>query len=83
MQTQSQQGNKKNKVLVPFYTPPPRLYGQTPAEIIKEARASVMPTPTIGIRPVFTNRPFTPKDTERTLFGSLKKKSKRPPSSTR
>ncbi|KAK6620587.1 hypothetical protein RUM43_010879 [Polyplax serrata] len=82
MQTQSQQGNKKNKVLVPFYTPPPRLYGQTPAEIIKEARASVMPTPTIGIRPVFTNRPFTPKDTERTLFGSLKKKSKRPPSST-
>ena len=83
MQTQFQQGGKKNKTHVPFYTPPPRLYGQTSADIIKEARAAVMTVPAAGIKPVFTSRPFTPKDTERTLFGNIRKKDKRPPSSFR
>lgn len=77
------QGSKNNKITVPFYSPPTRFHGPTPAEIIKEARAAVMATPAIGIKPVFTSRPFTPKEKERTLFGNLKKKSKRPPSSFR
>ena len=83
METQSLQSNKNSKITVPFYSPPTRLYGQTPAEIIKEARAAVMNTPVIGIKPVFTSRPFTPKEKERVLFGNAKKKTARPPSAFR
>jgi hypothetical protein len=73
-----------SKVSLPFYEPPPR---KTSAEIINEARlairesqmaeSSFISTP---IKPLQTQRPFTPRNKERLLFGK-KTKSNRPPSS--
>lgn len=82
MEVQKKQMTKQSRMAVPFYSPPTRHYGQTPSEIIREARASVMSPPTTGIKPVLTSRPFTPKDRERVLFGNVKRLS-RPPSSFR
>ncbi|KAJ8954505.1 hypothetical protein NQ318_000736 [Aromia moschata] len=75
-----------SKVSLPFYEPPQR---KTSAEIINEARLAIresqmaennFASPTI--KPVQTQRPFTPRDKERHLFGK-KAKSNRPPSSFR
>ncbi|KAJ3654800.1 hypothetical protein Zmor_013962 [Zophobas morio] len=73
-----------SKVSLPFYEPPAR---KTSAEIINEARlairesqmaeSSFISTP---IKPLQTQRPFTPRNKERLLFGK-KAKSNRPPSS--
>ncbi|KYB28497.1 armadillo repeat-containing protein 2 isoform X2 [Tribolium castaneum] len=73
-----------SKVSLPFYEPPPR---KTSAEIINEARlairesqmaeSSFISTP---IKPLQTQRPFTPRNKERLLFGK-KTKANRPPSS--
>ncbi|KAG5874097.1 hypothetical protein JTB14_005894 [Gonioctena quinquepunctata] len=73
-----------SKVSLPFYEPPQR---KTSAEIINEARLALRESqmtdnnfaPT-SIKPVQTQRPFTPRDKERLLFGSKIKKN-RPPSS--
>ncbi|PSN42597.1 hypothetical protein C0J52_08697 [Blattella germanica] len=77
-----------NKITVPFYAPPPY---KTSAEIISEARASIIreneeiriesTRMAASIRPVNTKRPFTPRERERTLFGTARKSSYRPPSS--
>ncbi|GLH08473.1 Uncharacterized protein GBIM_13701, partial [Gryllus bimaculatus] len=84
-----------NKVTVPFYVPPPSVK-KTSAEIINEARASIRKGGTMGIsvspsevgmgfspsvRPLDTKRPFTPRERQRTLFGSSNNYSRRPPSS--
>ncbi|XP_014251201.1 armadillo repeat-containing protein 2 [Cimex lectularius] len=57
-----------------FYRPPSCLL-KTSAEIISEARAEM------ATKPVNTKRPFTPRERQRTLFGSLKAGTSRPPSS--
>ncbi|KAJ9581373.1 hypothetical protein L9F63_023449 [Diploptera punctata] len=79
-----------NKLTVPFYAPPPYMK-KTSAEIISEARASVIreneeiriesTRMAASIRPVNTKRPFTPRERERTLFGGAHKSGCRPPSS--
>ncbi|KAF2880199.1 hypothetical protein ILUMI_26000 [Ignelater luminosus] len=73
-----------SKVALPFYEPPPR---KTSAEIINEARAAIRDShladssfASTSIKPLQTQRPFTPRDKERILFGR-KAKSSRPPSS--
>ena len=81
-----------NKLTVPFYAPPPFMK-KTSAEIISEARASVIreneeiriesTRMAASIRPVNTKRPFTPRERERTLFGTTHKSNCRPPSSFR
>nr|XP_022913013.1 armadillo repeat-containing protein 2 isoform X1 [Onthophagus taurus] len=70
-----------NKVGVPFYEPPPR---KTSAEIINEAKMAIRGvddnfSQTL-VKPLQTQRPFTPREKERLLFGK-KSKSNRPPSS--
>ncbi|CAH2004338.1 unnamed protein product [Acanthoscelides obtectus] len=70
---------------VPFYEPPQQR--KTSAEIINEARLAIRESqmgensfaPT-SIKPIQTQRPFTPRDKERLLFGE-KTKTNRPPSS--
>lgn len=79
------------KVTVPFYAPP--LSGRkTSAEIISEARAAILKASgdkeIIGaLRPIDTKRPFTPRERQRTLFGTVKNSgsfaNKRPSSSFR
>ncbi|XP_021923025.1 armadillo repeat-containing protein 2 isoform X2 [Zootermopsis nevadensis] len=79
-----------NKLTVPFYAPPP-FVKKTSAEIISEARASIIHDKegirientrmAASIRPVKTKRPFTPRERQRTLFGTAQKSSCRPPSS--
>ncbi|KAJ4439022.1 hypothetical protein ANN_14978 [Periplaneta americana] len=79
-----------NKLTVPFYAPPPYVK-KTSAEIISEARASIIrdnegiriesTRMAASIRPVNTKRPFTPRERQRTLFGTARKSSCRPPSS--
>lgn len=81
-----------NKLTVPFYAPPPCVK-KTSAEIISEARASIIHDKeairiestrmAASIRPVNTKRPFTPRERQRTLFGTAQKSSCRPPSSFR
>lgn len=78
---------KTRKASYPFYAPPQCII-KTSAEIISEARAA-MASKTIasihspqGIRTVNTKRPFTPRNTNRILFGSTKV-SGRPPSAIR
>ncbi|RZB39285.1 armadillo repeat-containing protein 2 [Asbolus verrucosus] len=73
-----------SKVSLPFYEPPPR---KTSAEIINEARLAIResqmaesPFVSTPIKPLQTQRPFTPRNKERLLFGK-KAKSNRPPSS--
>lgn len=79
------------KLTIPFYAPPPYIE-KTSAEIISEARASIIRDKGIRIentrmaasmRPVNTKRPFTPRERQRTLFGTMHKSSYRPPSSVR
>ncbi|XP_049822564.1 armadillo repeat-containing protein 2 isoform X2 [Aethina tumida] len=77
-------GGGINKISLPFYEPPPR---KTSAEIINEARLAIKESqmgentfaPTT-IKPLQTQRPFTPRDKERLLFGK-RAKTNRPPSS--
>jgi hypothetical protein len=81
-----------SKLTVPFYAPPPCVK-KTSAEIISEARASIVHDKegirmentrmAASIRPVNTKRPFTPRERQRTLFGTAQKSSCRPPSSFR
>ncbi|KAK4879012.1 hypothetical protein RN001_007158 [Aquatica leii] len=73
-----------NKVTIPFYEPPPR---KTSADIINEAKAAIKDSQMVdnsfsstAIKPLQTQRPFTPREKERILFG-CKTKSNRPPSS--
>ncbi|CAH0557514.1 unnamed protein product [Brassicogethes aeneus] len=73
-----------NKISLPFYEPPPR---KTSAEIINEARLAIKESQMVEntfapttIKPLQTQRPFTPRDKERLLFGK-KVKTNRPPSS--
>ncbi|KAK5645760.1 hypothetical protein RI129_004224 [Pyrocoelia pectoralis] len=68
----------------PFYQPPPR---KTSADIINEAKAAIKDSQMVdnsfastSIKPLQTQRPFTPREKERILFGH-KTKSNRPPSS--
>ncbi|KAJ8918425.1 hypothetical protein NQ315_008122 [Exocentrus adspersus] len=76
--------NPVNKGPSPFYEPPPR---KTSAEIINEARIAIRESQIAenssfaapSIKPLQTQRPFTPRDKERLLFG--KTKANRPPSS--
>uniref|UniRef100_A0A1Y1L9N7 Armadillo repeat-containing domain-containing protein n=2 Tax=Photinus pyralis TaxID=7054 RepID=A0A1Y1L9N7_PHOPY len=72
------------KVTSPFYEPPPR---KTSADIINEAKAAIKDSQMVdnsfasaSIKPLQTQRPFTPREKERILFGH-KRKSNRPPSS--
>ncbi|GJQ70464.1 hypothetical protein Trydic_g22876 [Trypoxylus dichotomus] len=69
-----------------FYEPPPR---KTSSEIINEAKLAINGADshvtdnsyaTSAIKPLQTQRPFTPRDKERLLFGK-KSKPNRPPSS--
>nr|CAH7759819.1 unnamed protein product [Callosobruchus chinensis] len=70
---------------VPFYEPPQQR--KTSAEIINEARLAIRESqmgennfaPT-SIKPIQTQRPFTPRNKERILFGE-KTNANRPPSS--
>jgi hypothetical protein len=81
-----------NRLTVPFYAPPPYIK-KTSAEIISEARASIIrdnegiriesTRMAASIRPVNTKRPFTPRERQRTLFGAAHKSTCRPPSSFR
>jgi hypothetical protein len=81
-----------NRLTVPFYAPPPNIK-KTSAEIISEARASIIrenegvriesTRMAASIRPLNTKRPFTPRERQRTLFGSAHKSTCRPPSSFR
>lgn len=78
-------------VLSPFYDPPHK----TSAQIIREARQSLsvgmgvnvgnvnVGVQRVGVKTVHTKRPFTPRERERTLFGTSISTSKgdRPPSS--
>ncbi|KAI4465321.1 armadillo repeat containing 2 [Holotrichia oblita] len=75
-----------SKVGLPFYEPPPR---KTSSEIINEAKLAIKGVDaqvtdnsyaTSTIKPLQTQRPFTPRDKERLLFGK-KSKPNRPPSS--
>ncbi|CAH1117951.1 unnamed protein product [Phaedon cochleariae] len=74
-----------SKVSPAFYEPPQR---KTSAEIINEARLAIRDSQQIGdnnfappsIKPLQTQRPYTPRDKERLLFGN-KVKTNRPPSS--
>ncbi|XP_057664414.1 armadillo repeat-containing protein 2 [Diorhabda carinulata] len=73
-----------SKVSSPFYEPPQR---KTSAEIINEARVAIRESQMAeknfaqpSIKPLQTERPYTPRDKERLLFGN-KIKSNRPPSS--
>ncbi|KAF5303070.1 hypothetical protein FQR65_LT08399 [Abscondita terminalis] len=75
-----------NKATLPFYEPPPR---KTSADIINEAKAAIKDSQMVdnsfsltSIKPLQTQRPFTPREKERILFGR-KNKSNRPPSSFR
>ncbi|XP_050309639.1 armadillo repeat-containing protein 2 isoform X2 [Anthonomus grandis grandis] len=61
---------------------------KTSAEIINEARLAIKECQnpetsysSSGIKPLQTQRPFTPRDKERHLYGSKKAKGDRPPSS--
>ncbi|ERL91825.1 armadillo repeat-containing protein 2 isoform X1 [Dendroctonus ponderosae] len=61
---------------------------KTSAEIINEARLAIKESQNIetnfasaAIKPLQTQRPFTPRDKERLLFGNKKPKADRPPSS--
>lgn len=88
--TSSAPGTKK--LTIPFYAPPPYVE-KTSAEIISEARASIIrdnkgiriqsTRMAASMRPVNTKRPFTPRERQRTLFGTMHKSSYRPPSSVR
>nr|CAD7426048.1 unnamed protein product [Timema monikensis] len=91
MTQHSMRTSSSSKLTVPFYAPPPSCK-KTSAEIISEARASIIRgTPlsvtvntskmSATIRPINTKRPFTPREKQRTLFGSSRKTSYRPPSS--
>lgn len=71
----------------PFYAPPSCVI-KTSAEIISEARAAMQSKSNYGsnrspqaIRLVHTKRPFTPRDSNRTLFG--RNNVGRPPSAIR
>ncbi|XP_028133893.2 armadillo repeat-containing protein 2 [Diabrotica virgifera virgifera] len=73
-----------SKVSPAFYEPPQR---KTSAEIINEARVAIRESQMTdknfappSIKPLQTQRPFTPRDKERLLFGN-KVTSNRPPSS--
>ncbi|KAK9693613.1 hypothetical protein QE152_g34085 [Popillia japonica] len=75
-----------SKVSLPFYEPPSR---KTSSEIINEAKLAIKGIDTqvtdssyatSTIKPLQTQRPFTPRDKERLLFGK-KSKPNRPPSS--
>ncbi|KRT79515.1 hypothetical protein AMK59_8475 [Oryctes borbonicus] len=75
-----------SKVGLAFYEPPPR---KTSAEIINEAKLAIKGADaqvtdnsyaTSTVKPLQTQRPFTPRDKERLLFGK-KSKPNRPPSS--
>lgn len=84
----SERTSSRLKDLVPFYAVPASK--KTSAEIINEARAAVAlqskmnSTPgnsgRLGMKPVSTKRPFTPREKQRTLFGSYR--TARPPSSS-
>ncbi|XP_066248328.1 armadillo repeat-containing protein 2 isoform X2 [Euwallacea similis] len=61
---------------------------KTSAEIINEARLAIKESQNVdtnfassAIKPLQTQRPFTPRDKERHLFGNKKPKADRPPSS--
>ncbi|XP_018333923.1 armadillo repeat-containing protein 2 isoform X2 [Agrilus planipennis] len=68
----------------PFYEPPLR---KTSAEIINEAKAILTGTSKMdsctgtNVRPLYTERPFTPKEKDRIFFGKKTRKNNRPPSS--
>ncbi|KAF5287727.1 hypothetical protein FQA39_LY15747 [Lamprigera yunnana] len=73
-----------NKLTIPFYEPPSR---KTSADIINEAKAAIRDSQMVDntflstcIKPLKTQRPFTPREKERILFGH-KTKFNRPPSS--
>ncbi|CAG9859619.1 unnamed protein product [Phyllotreta striolata] len=73
-----------SKVSPAFYEPPQR---KTSAEIINEARLAIRESQMTdknfappSIKPLQTQRPYTPRDKERLLFGN-KIKTNRPPSS--
>ncbi|KAK3853020.1 hypothetical protein Pcinc_040421 [Petrolisthes cinctipes] len=86
-------GGCTGDVLSPFYDPPRK----TSAQIIREARQSLsvgmgvnvgvgsvnVGVQRVGVKTVHTKRPFTPRERERTLFGTSISTSKgdRPPSS--
>ncbi|XP_049839067.1 armadillo repeat-containing protein 2 isoform X1 [Schistocerca gregaria] len=84
--------NGSPKMTVPFYAPPLHCK-KTSAEIINEARAAVLKNTgdvlngaggsgVSSVRPIDTKRPFTPRERQRTLYGSSPLNSaQRPPSS--
>ena len=61
----------KRNINRPFYASAQK----TSAEIISEARSAV--------RSLKTKRPFTPLDSQRTLFGRTEQREGRPPSAVR
>ncbi|CAG9771352.1 unnamed protein product [Ceutorhynchus assimilis] len=81
-------GSLLKKDVNSFTTPYQENSRKTSAEIINEARLAIKesqnPEPNFtspAIRPLHTQRPFTPRDKERHLFGNKRAKGDRPPSS--
>ncbi|XP_066138168.1 armadillo repeat-containing protein 2 isoform X2 [Euwallacea fornicatus] len=79
----------KSKDANDFHSPYQEISSRkTSAEIINEARLAIKESQNVdtnfapsAIKPLQTQRPFTPRDKERHLFGNKKPKADRPPSS--
>ena len=85
MLSEAVQRRRDHEVGSPFYALPQR---KTSAEIIREARHALnindqpIGVTRVGVRTVQTKRPFTPRETQRTLFDRNRgAKDERPPSS--
>ncbi len=85
---------RSSKSDLPFYEPPPTVV-RTPSQIIREAKEKIdsqnkknngyIPDSPGLIRTLNSNRPFTPREEKRSLFGpkSNRPVNERPPSSFR
>nr|XP_032527297.1 armadillo repeat-containing protein 2 isoform X2 [Danaus plexippus plexippus] len=73
-------GERIKRVGAPFYAPPRK----TSAEIISEARAAITADMSgasgLGLRPLRTRRPFTPREPQRTLLSDTRRVDIRPTS---
>nr|XP_032527300.1 armadillo repeat-containing protein 2 isoform X4 [Danaus plexippus plexippus] len=74
-------GERIKRVGAPFYAPPRK----TSAEIISEARAAITAADMsgasgLGLRPLRTRRPFTPREPQRTLLSDTRRVDIRPTS---
>ncbi|XP_061382341.1 armadillo repeat-containing protein 2 isoform X4 [Danaus plexippus] len=74
-------GERIKRVGAPFYAPPRK----TSAEIISEARAAITAADMsgasgLGLRPLRTRRPFTPREPQRTLLSDTRRVDTRPTS---